>query len=117
VYRKDAENDRLKGTQGAAHRSTVGHFKPLFSHRFEKVGEEKRELKELLRLNQNARRGEGFLVQGESASYLFSRPEEPYYNDTPYWIVPIPGAFMKGHEDHWNHSFIGLMTAMMSMTR
>ena len=116
MYRSDPANDKLRGTQGAAHRSTVGHFEPLFSHRYEKVGEQKSELAEIIRLNENARRGKGFLVQGERESYLFTRPEGPYYNDTPYWIVPIPGSFIKNHEDHWNHSFIGLMTAMMSMT-
>ena len=117
MYRKDAENDELRGTQGGAHRSTVGHFKPLFSHRFEKVGEKERGLGEIVRVNGKARRGDGFLVQGAKESYLFSRPEGEFYNDTPYWIVPIPGSFIKNHEDHWNHSFIGLMTAMMSMTR
>ena len=71
----------------------------------------------MIQLNKNAKRGKGFLVQGERESYLFTRPEGPYYNDTPYWIVPIPGSFIKNHEDLWNHSFIGLMTAMMSMTK
>ena len=116
-YRKDPKNDKLRGTQGAAHRSTVGHFEPLFSHRFEKVGEAKRELAEIIRLNENARRGEGFLVQGEEESYLFSKPEGSYYNNTPYWIVPIPGSFIEHHDDHWNDNFIGLMTAMMSMAK
>ncbi|MFT6241155.1 MAG: hypothetical protein ACJAQT_003251 [Akkermansiaceae bacterium] len=117
MYRKDPVNDKLRGTQGAAHRSTVGHFEPLFSHRYEKVGEENLSLAEIVRVNERARRGEGFLVRGEKARYLFSRPEEAFYNDTPYWIVPIPGAFIKNHEDHWNHSFMGLMTAMMSLTK
>ncbi len=117
MYRKDEANDKLRGTQGAAHRSTVGHFEPLFSHRFEKVGEDERSLGEIVRLNEKARRGDGFVVSGEMESYLFSRPEGEFYNDTPYWIVPIPGSFIKSHDDHWNHSFIGLMTAMMSMTR
>lgn len=117
MYRKDPENDKLRGTQAAAHRSTVGHFEPLFSHRFEKVESRPLNLAEIVRLNGKARRGDGFLVQGDKESYLFTRPEKPFYNDTPYWIVPIPGSFIKGHEDHWNHSFIGLMTAMMSLTK
>lgn len=117
MYRRDPENDKLRGTQAAAHRSTVGHFKPLFSHRYEKVDDRSLNLAEIVRLNGSARRGDGFLVHGERKSYLFSRPENPFYNDTAYWIVPIPGSFIKGHEDHWNHSFIGLMTAMMSLTK
>ena len=115
MYRKDPVNDKLRGTQGAAHRSTVGHFEPLFSHRYEKVGEGNLSLKEIVKGNENARRGTGFLVRGAKESYLFSRPTAPYYNDTPYWIVPIPEAFIKNHEDHWNDSFVGLMTAMVSM--
>ncbi len=117
MYRKDPANDKLRGSQGAAHRSTVGHFKPLLSHRYEKVGGQKRALKAIMRDNKTPARGDGFLVHGENETYLFTRPEKPFYNDTPYWIVPIPGSFIKNHDDHWNHSFIGLMTAMMSMAK
>lgn len=117
MYRRDPENDNLRGSQGAAHRATVGHFKPLQSHRYEQVGEQKRSLKEIVADNGNAARGDGFLVHGAKRSFHFTRPEEPFYNDTPYWIVPIPGAFIQHHDDHWNHSFIGLMTAMMSLTK
>lgn len=117
MYRKDSENEELCGSQAEAHRTTVGHFKPLFSHRFEKVADQKRSLGELYRDNQSAREGEGFLVRGEKEVYRFMRPEEPFYNDTPYWIVPIPGPFIRHHQDHWNPNFVGLLTAMISLTR
>ncbi|MDB2674053.1 hypothetical protein N9Y81_03780 [Akkermansiaceae bacterium] len=117
MYRKDPKEDKLRGTQAAAHRTTVGHFKPLFSHQFEKMGEQERSLEELYRDNRNARDGNGFIVRGEKAVYRFTRPEGPYYNDTPYWIVPIPGPFIRHHQDHWNPNFVGLLTAMMSLTR
>lgn len=117
MYRRDPVDDKLRGGQGAAHRSTVGHFKPLLSHRYEKVGEQKRSLVEIMADNGKAGNAESFLVHGENKSYRFERPEKPFYNDTPYWIVPIPGSFIKSHDDHWNHSFIGLMTAIMSMTK
>jgi hypothetical protein len=117
MYRRDPGDDRLRGGQGAAHRSTVGHFKPLLSHCYEKVGEQKRTLKAIMQDNKRAARGDRFLVHGENETYLFTRPAKPFYNDTPYWIVPIPGSFIKNHDDHWNHSFIGLMTAMMSLVK
>ncbi|MDB4466217.1 alpha/beta hydrolase, partial [bacterium] len=57
MYRKDPENDKLRGTQAAAHRSTVGHFKPLFSHRFDKVADQERSLEQLYHDNRDAREG------------------------------------------------------------
>ena len=41
MYRRDPKRDKLRGGQAAAHRSTVGHFKPLFSHEFEKLKNQK----------------------------------------------------------------------------
>jgi hypothetical protein len=117
MYRKDPENDKLRGTQAAAHRSTVGHFKPLFSHRFDKVADQERSLEQLYHDNRDAREGNGFIVNGEKEVYRFTRPEEACYNDTPYWIVPIPGPFISHHQDQWNPNFVGLLTAMMSLTR
>lgn len=116
MYRRDPKNDKLRGTQAAAHRSTVGHFKALFSHQFEKVEDQKRSLEELYRDNKDARESAGFLIRGEKEVYRFSRPEGSYYNDTPYWIVPIPGSFIRHHHDQWNPNFVGLLTAMMSLT-
>lgn len=117
IYRKATPDDALQGTQAAAHRTTVGHFQPLFSHCFQKISEEKRDLRSLFADNRQARRGDGFLVHGAQASYLFDRPDTPYYNDTPYWIVPVPGAIMKNHEDIWNESFVGMLAALMSLAQ
>lgn len=113
-YRKTEEGDGLQGTQGEAHRTTVGHFSPLFSHRYQELAEEKRSLKEVMADNRQARRKDGFIVHGVSHSVAFKRPDEPYYNNTPYWIVPVPGEIMKDHRDIWNGSFVGMMTALMS---
>jgi hypothetical protein len=117
MYRRDPKSDKLRGGQAAAHRSTVGHFKPLFSHEFEKLKNQKRSLEELYWDNKDARELDGFLVRGEKEVYRFSRPKKPYYNDTPYWIVPIPGNFIRSHHDQWNSNFVGLLAAMMSLTR
>ena len=117
MYRRDPKSDKLRGGQAAAHRSTVGHFKPLFSHEFEKLKNQKRSLEELYWDNRDARELDGFLVRGEKEVYRFSRPKGPYYNDTPYWIVPIPGTFIRSHHDQWNPNFVGLLAAMMSLTR
>jgi len=114
-YRRDPENDELRGTQAQAHRTTVGHFSPLFSHRYDKVAEEVRDFAAIVKENGAAKRGGGFLVRGEKESFLFSRPEGPVYNDTPYWIVPVPGSYIRHHQDQWNGNFVGLMTALMSL--
>lgn len=116
-YRKDPALDHLRGTQAQAHRTTVGHFEPLFSHRFEKTETRKRDLAAIMRDNRNARQGRGFLVRGSEEGYLFSRPSGEVYNDTPYWIVPVPGSFIKDHQDQWNDNFVGLMTALMSLAK
>lgn len=81
------------------------------------VAREPRDLAAILKDNRQARRGDGFIVKGEKEVFLFSRPNEPYYNDTPYWVVPIPGEFINDHWDQWNGNFIGLMTALMSMAK
>jgi hypothetical protein len=117
TYRKDPDGNKLRGTQGQAHRTTVGHFKPFFSHEAQMVAREPRDLAAILKDNRQARRGDGFIVKGEKEVFLFSRPNEPYYNDTPYWVVPIPGEFINDHWDQWNGNFIGLMTALMSMAK
>lgn len=115
TYRKDPVSDHLRGTQAQAHRTTVGHFEPLFSHQFEKVETKERDLAAIVRGNQKAARGGGFLVRGREAAYLFSRPDKEVYNTTPYWIVPVPGSFIKHHQDQWNDNFVGLITALMSL--
>ncbi|YCM46481.1 hypothetical protein V2O64_10670 [Verrucomicrobiaceae bacterium 227] len=117
MYRERQPADLLQGTQAAAHRTTVGHFQPLFSHQFRVGAARERSLKEVMSDNRSARRGSGFVVRGTRASFVFERPKKEYYNDTPYWIVPVPGAIMKNHEDIWNGSFVGMITALMSLTK
>ncbi len=117
MYRERQPSDALQGTQAAAHRTAVGHFQPLFSHRFQVGAARERTLKEVMTDNRNARKGSGFVVHGTHASFNFERPKEEFYNDTPYWIVPVPGAIMKNHEDIWNGSFVGMITALMSLTK
>jgi pimeloyl-ACP methyl ester carboxylesterase len=117
MYRERQPSDALQGTQAAAHRTAVGHFKPLFSHQYQVGAARTRTLKEVMADNHHARRGSGFLVYGTEAAFTFDRPKEEYYNDTPYWIVPVPGQIMKNHEDIWNGSFVGMITALMSMAK
>lgn len=116
MHRERQPSDALQGTQAAAHRTAVGHFQPLFSHRYRAQAEQKRTLTQVMAANRRARRGSGFVVHGIEASFIFDRPEEEFYNDTPYWIVPVPGAIMKNHEDIWNGSFVGMIAALMSLT-
>lgn len=116
-YRSEPEKDRLAGSQRDAHRTTVGHFEPLFSHQYRKITSEKRNLEEIYRDNRNAGRGDGFLVRGEKEVFLFSRRDPPGYNQTPYWIVPIPSEFIKNHWDQWSGNFIALTTSLMSLTK
>lgn len=71
MYRRDPENDDLRGTQAAAHRSTVRHFEPLFSHRYEKVRTRSQSLAEIVRLNGKARRGEVFWSGGRVKATSF----------------------------------------------
>ena len=117
MYREVRPSDALQGTQAAAHRTTVGHFKPLFSHRFETLKGEERSLQELMRANRKIRRGKEFVVYGAGKNFHFVLPEQPFYNDTPYWIVPVPGEIMKNHHDLWNDNLVGMLTALMSLTR
>ena len=116
-YRKDSEKDRVAGSQADSHRSTVGHFEPLFSHQYRKVVSEDRDLSAILRDNRNGRRANGFVVKGEKEVFLFSRPDPPVYNETPYWIVPIPAEFIKNHWDQWSGNFMALATSLMSLTK
>jgi len=116
MYRERQPPDALQGTQAAAHRTAVGHFQPLFSHGYRVQAEQERTLTQVMADNRNARRGSGFVVHGTQASFVFEPPKEEYYNDTPYWIVPVPGAIMKNHEDIWNDSFVGMVVALMSLT-
>lgn len=113
-YREKEKSDELQGTQAEAHRTTVGHFSPLFSHQYREGEKQKRSLKEILADNRNARRGNGFVVHSETQTFFFERPDGSYFNDSPYWIVPVPGAIMKDHRDIWNGSFVGMMTVLMS---
>lgn len=114
-YRKEPGKDRLAGTQREAHRTTVGHFEPLFSHQYRKTASEKRDLATILRDNRAGREGNGFLVKGEEDVFLFSRRDPPCYNETPYWIIPVPGEFISSHWDQWNDNFIAMMTSLMSL--
>lgn len=115
VYRKKSQLDQLQGTQAQAHRTTVGHFTPLFSHRYREGPRETRTLKEILEDNKAAQGPGGVVVAGETRTFYFERPQEPFYNDSPYWIMPVPGAIMKDHRDIWNHSFLGMVSALMSI--
>lgn len=117
MYRERQPSDALQGTQAAAHRTAVGHFKPLFSYRYQVGPAQERTIEEVMADNRDARRGTGFVVYGTRTSFTFERPKEDYYNNTPYWIVPVPGEMMKNHEDIWNGSFVGMITALMSLTK
>ena len=114
-YRRESRKDRLAGTQREAHRTTVGHFEALFSHQYRKTGSEKRDLASILRDNRAVRAGNGFLVKGEEDVFLFSRRDLPCYNQTPYWIIPVPGEFIRSHWDQWNGNFIAIMTSLISL--
>ena len=51
------------------------------------------------------------------AAGYYAAQRKKGYNNTPYWIVPVPGAIMKDHEDIWNGSFVGMLTALMSFAK
>lgn len=39
------------------------------------------------------------------------------YNDTPYWVVRVPGAISSGHSDVWNESVVDTMAAMFRIAQ
>lgn len=117
-YRVDEELDSKRGKQAAAHRTTVGHFEPLFSHRYTRSANESEVNggRELVLINQQPSHEGGFLVRGEGEDFFYDRRVNAY-NDTPYWVVPVPRSILKGHNDQWNDTFTGMMTAMIALSR
>ena len=117
-YRVDEELDPKRGTQAAAHRTTVGHFDPLFSHRYVRLASELKVdgVRELVLANQRPSRKGGFLVRSEGENFFYEGVPGAY-NDTPYWVVPVPRSILKGHSDQWNDAFTGMMTVMIALSR
>ena len=42
-------------------------------------------------------------------------PRHPRFNDTHYWIMPVPKSIINGHSDVWNRVWVNMLIGMMEV--
>jgi len=121
-FRPYATNEVFGGKQASYYTTTPGHNENLWSHKIVRIDSGKvRKARSNLQTEQEAFRTNLGSTDDRSifkiGGHLYQVKRIPKsHNNTPYWVMQVPTAIIKDHEDIFNDRFTGFIGGLFRMT-